>query len=180
MIQHLGILGSEGVFRVLEIFLGEPGSEFSQADICRKNGMSRMTAMKWLRILREDGMLSQLSRGRATYYKLNAENPVIKQLKILMTTTKLYGVFSKLKDEKAELYLFGSAARGEDTERSDIDLLVLGKVDKPAILTAIEDARKVMKRDVKPMFLSHLEYSNMARKDRAFYENVERNKIRII
>jgi predicted nucleotidyltransferase len=180
MVQPLEILGSEGALRILEIFLKEPGSEFSQADVCRKSGISRMTAMKWLRILREEGMLSQLSRGRAAYYKLNTGNPVMKQLKILITIAKLYGVLRKLKDEKAEFYLFGSAAMGEDTERSDIDLLVLGKVDKPAVLATIDDAGRIMKRDVKPMFLSHLDYSNISRKDRAFYDSVERSKIRII
>ena len=180
MVQPLEILGSEGALKVLAIFLEEPSSEFSQADICRKNGMSRMTAMKWLRILMKEGMLSQMSRGRAAYYRLNAENPVIRQLKILMTTAELYGVFRKLKSESLELYLFGSAARGEDTEKSDMDLLVLGKVDKPAVMAAIDDVRRIMKRDAKPMFLSHLDYSSISRKDKVFYDNVERSKIRII
>jgi predicted nucleotidyltransferase len=180
MVQPLEILKSKGAMGILELFLSEPGRELSQADICRKSGISRTTATKWLRMLKESGMLRPLERGRSVYYRIEQETPVVRQLKVLVTTAKLYGIFRKVKSENMEMYLFGSAARGEDTEKSDIDLLILGKPDRPSVMAAIEDARRIMKRDVKPMFLSHLDYSSMARKDRIFYENVEKTRIRIV
>ncbi len=82
------------------------------------------------------------------------------------------------------IYLFGSCARGEDTEQSDIDLLVIAEEEHQVILAALENQKKKIK-GLKHLRLSihcfrSLEWAQMARKDAAFYERVERDKIQIV
>lgn len=90
----------------------------------------------------EEGMVLQRSEGREKYYKLNLANPRTRKLCELFETEKKEEFFKKnrrlawiLEDfrkrvsdfvpEVQSIILFGSAARGEDTPRSDIDVLVL-------------------------------------------------------
>lgn len=90
----------------------------------------------------EEGMVLQRAEGREKYYKLNLANPRTRKLcelfetekkeKFLKENRKLAWVLEDLKKrisdflpEAQSIILFGSAARGEATLRSDIDVLVL-------------------------------------------------------
>ncbi len=42
-------------------------------------------------------------------------------------------------DSKADVYLFGSVARGENTFSSDIDILIITNLDRRSILAALTD-----------------------------------------
>ena len=79
--------------------------------------------------------------------------------------------------EGAEVYLFGSAARGEDTTDSDYDVLVIGKIPKQVLHDHI--SRLKSKRQVKPVVFTPLEWSAMRTKDPAFYERVEKDKVKL-
>jgi len=64
-------------------------------------------------------------------------------------------------------------------EDSDIDLLVLGKRSSE-VIDALDKLGKKIDRKIKPTFYTELEWSQCARKDYAFYERVEKDKIRLI
>lgn len=89
----------------------------------------------------EKGMVLQREEGREKYYKLNLSNSRTRKLCELFETEKKEGFFKEnrrlawiLEDfrkrvsdfvpEAQVIILFGSAARGEATPRSDIDVLV--------------------------------------------------------
>ena len=82
------------------------------------------------------------------------------------------------KDERVKFaYLFGSAARGEDTERSDIDVLVIGNEKKRrdrALFAALGGER------IKIVFFTPMEFSMLSRKDKPFYDAIERDKVRLL
>ncbi len=110
-------------------------------------------------------------------YKLNTESPIVKQFKILLNITKIFPLIAKVKG--VQIYLYGSMARGEDLEDSDIDLLIIGKTSED-ILTTIRKIESELGKRVKASFYSEVEWSKMARKDPAFYERVEKDKIRLV
>jgi predicted nucleotidyltransferase len=78
-----------------------------------------------------------------------------------------------------EFFLYGSCARGEEREESDIDLLVIGKRTEE-IIKILSVLEKKTGRTVRASFYSQLEWSRTAREDPAFYERVEKDKIRLI
>ncbi len=68
-----------------------------------------------------------------------------------------------------EVYLFGSFARGEVTEASDIDLLVIWNLDKRFHERAIE-VMKLTDLPVQPIVLTEKEFEKM--RNRRFYKEV--------
>jgi predicted nucleotidyltransferase len=166
------ILGNKISLKVLFLFLENPRSEFYEKEIQQKLKVARGSIRKWLDLLKNKGFIYKVQRGRLNIYRLNSENPMVKQLKILYTISRLLSNFEKIKGE-AEYYLYGSAARGEDAEDSDIDILVLGK-DR-SIIGKIKSINK----KIKVSFFTPLEWARIAKEDPAFYERVERDKIRL-
>ena len=66
-------------------------------------------------------------------------------------------------------------ARGEDIEGSDVDLLLLGERPDNAIIGELRKEEKI-----RPVFMTFLEYSQLAKKDRPFYERIEKDRIRLV
>ena len=85
-----------------------------------------------------------------------------------------------LAKHNVNVYLYGSAARGEDVESSDIDLLLIGKLDKSTIVKELNKISKKIKKEIKFQIFSRQEWSLMARNDPAFYERVEKDKVKLV
>ena len=109
-----------------------------------------------------------------TIYKINLQNPVLRQFRVLRNISLLYPCLRDV--EGAEVYLYGSWARGDNSEKSDIDLLVIS--EERGFGTG-ELSRKI-KTEIKPIVLTPLEYSRLSREDKPFYERLEREKLRLV
>jgi predicted nucleotidyltransferase len=79
-----------------------------------------------------------------------------------------------------KVYLYGSVALGEDDQASDVDILIVGRLEKEEILELVEKMREKLRKEVKLHVLTPLEYSLLARRDKPFYESIEDSKIRIV
>ena len=176
----LDVFKSGSAVGLLEMFLSNPESEFYQSEIARKSDLSRATSLKWLGRLVELNMLLSSRRAKTVFYELNLENPVVRQLKILLNVSKIHGCLNELGDSRAEVYLYGSVARGEDVKESDVDILILGRLDSSKKARFAERAEKATGKEVKLLVMTPVEYSGLIRKDRIFYENVEKNRIRLL
>lgn len=64
--------------------------------------------------------------GRLKLHGLNRENPLVDQLKVLCTIDELLPKFERYWGQ-GEIYIYGSAARGDGLEDSDLDILVIGR-----------------------------------------------------
>lgn len=160
-------------WRVLRFFLTNPAGEFYEKEIQQKTAAARASVRKWLHTLERSGFISVATRGRLILYRLNRENPLVKQLKVLNTMSWFMPRLNAFRGQ-GELYLYGSASRGEDLEDSDIDVLVIGK-DR-----AIVDKVRAIDERIKVSFFTPLEWAKTASEDPAFYERVERDKIRLV
>ena len=71
------------------------------------------------------------------------------------------------------IYLFGSYARGEADENSDLDFLVFGGEDfKPTMIFAFaEELRKILKKDVDVFEISEIN------KDSDFYNTIMKERM---
>jgi len=181
MAQINDILRSRKAIDITEFFVENQSAELYQLEVSKRLKISRNTALKWLGVLTRNGILNARKSGKMIYFKLNTDNVVVKQMKILLSVSKLSDVLKAAKGvEGVEVYLYGSVARGEDDMKSDIDLLFVGKIEKKELIGIVERARGAMKRDVRPLVLTPLDYANLSRKDKVFYENIEKNKVRLL
>lgn len=175
-----GIIGSKKCMQILKAIAYAPESEFYQSEIARISGLSINTSKKWLEPLVKYGILNKTKKAGHIIYTLDRGHPFVKQLKILMSVSQIYEAICKFSEEGFEVYLFGSAARGEDTEKSDIDLLIIGSIDNNTLVVLTDKINKVSGRVVNPIRYNPVEYAELSRKDKAFYRHLERDKIRLI
>ena len=86
----LKAFGNSPKLRIIDIFLTNPFFDFSKNELVRELGMSKQTLYKYFRDLEELGMVKATRRiGRATLYKINLENPMVKILNEYTTQLSL-------------------------------------------------------------------------------------------
>lgn len=180
MVQIIDLFKSKKVMEIINYFIENQDAELYQSEISRKLKISRNTAFKWLNILNKKDILKTRISGKMKYFKLNKDNVIVKQIKILINVAMLSEILKYLKDEGVEVYLYGSVARGEDDKESDVDLLITGKMERKKLIKIVESSKKVLKKEVKPLVLTPLEYAELSRRDKVLYENIEKNKIRLL
>ena len=166
------LLGRKAPKKLIEFFLDNPTGKFYEREIQKKTKLSKMSVNKWLKKLVEVGLIIRIRQGRLNIHQLNQINPIVKVLKIFKIIDSVYPHLRRIGNTQISLY--GSAAIGEYNEKSDIDVLVIGNDRK-----IIENIRKINEK-IKVSFYTPLEWSQTARKDPAFFEQVEKQKIRLV
>ena len=129
MVQLIRLLGNKNIMKILYFFFRNPSNEFSQIKLLKNIKISKATLIKWLRLLVKEKIILMEKIGATNLYKLNNENIIVKYLKILFTISELEPIKELIKKYKVDGYIYGSFARGENVEKSDIDLLVIGRPD---------------------------------------------------
>ena len=77
----LKYLGASPILRIVDFFLDNPLSDYSKNEIVKNLEMSRVTFFKYWKELEKSNALTVSRKiGRATLYKLDRENDVVKQL----------------------------------------------------------------------------------------------------
>jgi predicted nucleotidyltransferase len=153
------------------IFLGDyPEREFFSKEIARKLDISLGGTHNALKYLAKEKIVDAEQKGNMKFYRINDENPLVKQLKTTAFIEKLLPLINKIKQNCEEIILFGSASRGEQTRNSDVDLFVL--THNP------EDVEKIISRHkrkmlIKPVVKTPNQWSELEIKEPEFYKEVK-------
>lgn len=174
----LDILGSRAPVRILRLFCENPEKEFYTKEIGQELKLSKATAIKWLKRLKDEGFLSETPRGRKTFYRLRW-GPLTRQTRVLFTLAELVPPLRRLKDLRGA-YLVGASARGTEAPDSPIELLILTRTDPKFIGKALEGVSRKLGRTIKTHVMTSLEYAELARKNKGLYERLELEKIRLV
>jgi predicted nucleotidyltransferase len=75
-----------------------------------------------------------------------------------------------LEDRINVAFVYGSVARSRETEHSDVDLMVVGKVDFDEVVERLGDAERVLNREINPTVYSIREFIKKLRGN--FLKNV--------
>ena len=77
----LRYLGASPILRIVDFFLDNPLSDYSKNEIAKNLAMSRVTFFKyWKELERTGALIISRKIGRATLYKLDRENEVVREL----------------------------------------------------------------------------------------------------
>ncbi len=123
------------IIRILEIFFNEPTKTHYLIEISNKSKLAHTSTKKHLLSLKKDGIIKEIieKKGKRNFptYLANLNNDSYKNYKRLFNLMKIYNsnLINFLKDKlmPKSIILFGSYAKGEDIEDSDIDLFVESK-----------------------------------------------------
>ncbi|MBI2137350.1 nucleotidyltransferase domain-containing protein [Candidatus Woesearchaeota archaeon] len=127
---------------VLSVFFDDPvpeGGGFQLRELSRKCKIAPTSVKNYLNELKKEGLITE-SKHRAKgfpLYTANREKESFKLYKTINTISQIFesGMLKYLYDNYMPnaIILFGSAARGEDTKESDIDLFLMCMETKPEL-----------------------------------------------
>lgn len=155
--------------KVLSLFLEHPYGEYINMDIRKAIKISRSGINYALRDLTKAGYLLRRAKGNTHFYSLQRKHPVIKQLKALKNVHSLLPLIDRLKELSSTIILYGSSARGEDNEDSDIDLFLISH-SKKEIADIINQFKS--KRKIQFTVKTTLNYDEMKKTDPYFYSEI--------
>jgi predicted nucleotidyltransferase len=146
--------------RVLALIFGHPERSFYTSEIVRNLHSGTGAVERELSRLQRSGLVSVERIGNQKHYRANRQSPIFEELQSLILKT--VGLTEPLR-ESLEPYsnkiktafVYGSVAKGTDTARSDIDLMVIGEdLAYPDLYSGLQKAENVLRRQVSPTFLS--------------------------
>jgi len=116
--------------KILELFLREPEREFYVREIAKLVGKSPTTVSKYLKEYEKKGILKSEEKFNHLLFRANSESSKFKQMKVnynieLLRNSGMVDFLGEKFNTPSAIVLFGSFARGEDREKSDVDILVV-------------------------------------------------------
>lgn len=129
------------------------GEKFSQREIAKILKVSPTAVANSLRKLQEGNFIKIEKTKTINFISFNRDEQKAMELKRIenLRNISLSGLSDYLEKELAgaTVILFGSYARGEDTNTSDIDLAVIERKDK---MLALEKYEKILHREINVNF----------------------------
>jgi len=149
------------------IFSEKPISVIAVAE---KLKISRGLAPKYFDVLVREGIAKRVN-GKYSKY-LITDSGITKGIRVLFNAQAVNSVIFKKYNFVEAVGLYGSCARGENAEDSDVDVWIKVKEapdEKIAPLT-VEINKKI--RNAKPLFLTAQKIEKMNKDDRLFYHSL--------
>ena len=168
--------------KLLDIFLSLPNARFYIRELERKINEEAKNISRELHNLETLGLLISKKQGNQKIYSVNEDFFLYPELKgIIFKTT---GVLGLLKEALAKLkgieaaFIYGSYATGKETERSDVDLIIVGKPDLTELNEVISGLEDKLNREINYTCFDREEYEERKKKKDAFISEVlEEEKI---
>ncbi|MBL7160657.1 MAG: nucleotidyltransferase domain-containing protein [Candidatus Aenigmarchaeota archaeon] len=116
--------------KVMEMFFDFPTTTFTVREIARRLKISPPGSSSAVKTLEKEGLLTRKKGEAIDQVRANADtrNFVLRKRLYNIERLQSLGLTERLQESNPKaVILFGSYSRGEDTERSDIDIAVIGK-----------------------------------------------------
>ena len=159
---------------ILTFLSQHPHQSFFSTEIADKTSLSKGGANQSLHSLADKGVLKTEKKGRMIFYSVDVKSPLVRQYKILKNIELLDDIVRKIKSFAERVVLFGSCARGEDTQESDIDLLVISR-DKEHVRPLVPVTK--LKRNIQLLLKTPQEYINLENKEPVFFKEVQQGVV---
>jgi predicted nucleotidyltransferase len=155
-----GALFSNVQQRVLALIFGRPDRSFYTSEIVRNIRSGTGAVERELSRLQQSGLVSAERIGNQKHYRANQQSPIFAELQSIVMKTSglaepLRQALASYADRIKAAFVYGSIAKGTDTARSDVDLIVVGdNLSYMDIYRALQKTDETLQRTVNPTFLS--------------------------
>jgi len=156
------LFGSTTRVALLSKMMMNPDRSFFIRELSRELKIPYSMLYKEEKNLVSLGILAEEKRGKVTLVSVNKKLPYFAEIRRLITKTTgladlMKSTLSRLRGIRYAL-IYGSLASGEESESSDIDLLVIGDVDEEKVLNAISETEKEVGREINYILWSEKEF----------------------
>ncbi len=153
----LALFGSETFPRLLSALCGEPERRFTMSELEELVGASHDSLFRALQRGMAAGVVVKEPVGRQFVYRVEETSPIFGDIKTLLS--KLFGPVEALRRALAHAgppdveaaFLFGSAARAEDSLSSDLDVFVIGDISRFGLAQQLAGTEREIGREVNAM-----------------------------
>jgi DNA-binding transcriptional ArsR family regulator len=140
---------------VLATLYVEPAREWYLSDLARHLKVQPSSLQRELARLNAAGIIRKRRDGNRVYFSAETEGPIFTDLQgLLLKTAGMKDVLAEalapFRGSIAVAFVSGSLARGEEVPRSDIDLMVIGRVGLAELAPALSKAEEKLLRPVNP------------------------------
>ncbi|MEK6982701.1 MAG: nucleotidyltransferase domain-containing protein [Candidatus Micrarchaeota archaeon] len=126
------------------------------------------------------GILTKEKKGNLILFNTNKNCSFLQDLKSLFE--KIEGIITKITDKIRKTHgityalIFGSAALGRASEKSDIDILVIGSIEENNFSKSIFKVQKKVKREINFILWTEPDLKKKIKEQSTFLKNIATNK----
>ena len=173
--------------RVLGLLFGNADRSYYANEIVRFAGAGIGAVQRELERLETAQLVTVSKIGNQKHYQANCDAPIFEELRGIVLKT--FGVADHLRAALAPLakrirvaFIYGSVAKGADTARSDIDVMIVSdELTFPEVIQALTKAEQEVRRSVNPSVYGLKDLRRKLAEDGGFVKRVmEQPKIFLI
>ncbi len=129
--------------------------------------------------LEKAGLFFSQFQGKERYFGLNKKFPLYREVEKIVSKT--VGIEGSLKNILAKIagirsaFIFGSFARGNKDELSDVDLFIIGSPDEDKLTAAISRLESKVEREINYHIFSQSDFLKRVKKRNSFARSVLNN-----
>lgn len=164
---------------VLALLLGRPEQRFYLREILRAVNRGSGAVQRELKQLVNAGLVEREARGHQVYFSANRDAGIFPELRAIVEKTA--GAIDVLRSSLATVisrglvelaFVYGSVASGETTGRSDVDLLVVGKVSLAQLVPGLRAAERRLGREINATIYPPREFRSKVKQETPFLKRV--------
>lgn len=170
------IFTSKTKSELLSIFFNNSHKRFYIREIERLTGINAGNIKREIDNLLKSGIIVQAAEGRIRYYAANREFYLFEEFKkIFEKTTGFIALLKKIFAGQKGVrlaFIYGSYAKGSQTHKSDIDLIIIGGVNLKNINLEIRKLEKKLEREINYTVYSEDEFKRKIAEGDEFLRDV--------
>ena len=151
--------------RILSLLMFNQDKEYHLREIARIIRVSPKYVGKELGKLLKINLVNKYEKGNMSTYSINRKNIIFNELKRIFLKTDYLGelIRRELQNKVIYAFIYGSFARGEEIENSDIDLFIVGDMKEDDLIKIIQKLEGVVSREVNYVLWSENTFKQRAR-----------------
>ena len=162
---------------ILSLLYGHPDEQYYLREIVRATGFGLGSVQRELAQLTEAGIIRRSESGHQVYFRANSDSPVFTDLKNLITKTSgaaetIREALLPLRDRISIAFIYGSIARGEERQQSDVDVLIVGSISFAEAVKALRGAQERLNREINPSVYPAEEFNSRVAEQHYFIREI--------
>ncbi|RLG20168.1 hypothetical protein DRN67_00680 [Candidatus Micrarchaeota archaeon] len=172
---------SKTTTRLLELLLFS--KPLHLREISRRIDITPIYVKKELETLEQLGLVSSKKVGNLCIWGINRRSPIYKDIKNLFLKTESLGALLQNAFKRSAIdyaIIYGSFAKGTENEKSDIDLLLVGKINQSSLMRIISVAERKTGREINYVLWTKAEFLKNAQEGHHLLINIIKNPLIMI
>lgn len=171
-------LFSDSQARVFQWVFGQPERSYHLSELRRLTGLGSASLQRELGKLAEAGLVRSERVGNLRVFQANMESPVYEELagltrKTLGAQPLLQAALAPMNAKLEAAFIHGSIAKGTDTAKSDVDVMLVGKdLLLSDVLELLLPVEPQLGRKINPTLYTPAEYKRRRAQKGSFLNRV--------